>query len=122
MRLAKYLALLSTSALLFSVGAFAKASKDSGSFDLAQRAHVGTVELQPGHYKAEWTGDNGKTQISIVRDGKTVATVQGQVKQLTNAAPYDAVTVRTAADHTQRVVEIQFSKHKEELVIPRTAS
>ena len=50
-----YLGLLVSIALFLSLGAFAK-NVNSGSFDLAQTAKVGSTALQPGNYKAEWAG------------------------------------------------------------------
>ena len=70
-------------ALVFSLGAFAKdKDKDSGSFDLTQTARVGSTLLQPGHYKAEWTGPKDALQISVLDHGKTVATATGNLKEL----------------------------------------
>jgi len=121
MRFMKYAAMLSVSAFVLSVGAFAKTTKDAGSFDLTQKARIGSTELPPGHYKAEWNGNSGNTQISILRDHQTVATVEGRVKVLPQASPYDAVTLRTSADHTKSVEEIDFNNRKDALVIPHRA-
>src|SRR5579863_375016 len=98
MKFINYVASLAILAMIFSLGAFAK-----DSFDLAQTARIGSTVLQPGHYKAEWTGPNTALQISILRNGKTVATTQGTLKELPSKAQYDAVTVRNLDDHTTRV-------------------
>ena len=110
----RFFAVFSVVALALSLPAFAK-DANSGSFDLAQTAQVGSTVLHPGHYKAEWTGPNTALQISILRNGKTVATAQGTLKQLPAKAPYDSVTVRNVNDHTTRVDEIDFNNRTEAL-------
>jgi hypothetical protein len=112
----RFMAVFSVLALALSLPAFAK-DANSGSFDLTQPVQVGSTVLQPGHYKAEWTGPKTALQISILRDGKTVVTTQGTLKELSSKAPYDAVTVRNLDDHTTRVDEIDFNHRTEALVL-----
>ena len=112
----RFFAVFSVVALALSLPAFAK-DANSGSFDLGQTAQVGSTVLHPGHYKAEWTGPNTALQISILRDGKTVATTQGTLKQLTSKAPYSSVTVHNQGDHTTRVDEIDFNHRAEALML-----
>lgn len=112
----RFLAVFSVVALALSLPAFAK-DADSGNFDLAQPAQVGSTVLHPGHYKAEWTGPDTALQISILQDGKTIATTQGTLKQLPSKAPYDSVTVRNVNDHTTCVDEIDFNHRSEALVL-----
>jgi len=116
MRSIKYLASFAAIALILSAVAFAKET-NRGNFELTQTARVGSVELQPGHYKAEWTGPENALQVSILHDGKTVATVQGKIKQLPEASPYDSVVLHTQSDNSRRVQEIDFDNHKEALVL-----
>jgi hypothetical protein len=118
MQSTKLLAASAAFALLFSIPVFAKAShNDAGSFDLTQRARVGSTMLPPGHYKAEWVGPNQDVNVSIVRRGKVVATTKGQVKELPKPAPYNAVTVKNTTNHTQRVEEIDFNNRRDALVL-----
>ena len=114
MRSLKYLALTAAAALILSVGAFAKDS-NSGNFDLTQTARIGSTMLQPGHYKAEWTGPSNALQVSITEHGKTVATTQGRLKELPSKSPYTAVAIRTNKD--QRLDEIDFSGSMDALVL-----
>jgi hypothetical protein len=116
MRPLKYLASFAACVLVLSIGAFAKDS-NSGKFDLTQRTRVGMTELQPGHYKAEWTGPSSALKISILENGKTVATVQGKLKELPKAAPYDAVAIRTLSDRSNAVEEIEFNNRKDALTL-----
>jgi hypothetical protein len=102
------------SALMFSVSAFAKNTTNSGSFDLTDAAEIGSTQLPPGHYTAEWSGPANDVKINIVKNRKTVATVEGQLKQLTGRAPYSAVVMN---EHTSRIHEIDFNNRTEALQI-----
>jgi hypothetical protein len=103
-------------ALLLCVGALAK-DDNAGSFDLLQTAKIGSTVLQPGHYKAEWTGPKDALKINILQHGKTVATAEGTLKQLPEKSPYDAVSMKTQTDNSPRVDEIDFNHRSEALVI-----
>lgn len=116
MRLLQYLASLVAIALVLSLGALTK-DRDSGSFDLPQTAQVGSTTLQPGHYKAEWNGPNNALQISIVKDGKTVATAKGTMKELPTKAQNSEVTLRTTNNHNRLIEEIQFGNRTDVLVL-----
>ncbi|MGA8340734.1 MAG: hypothetical protein WB781_02245 [Candidatus Sulfotelmatobacter sp.] len=102
--------------LILSASAFAKASH-SGKFTLSEPAKVGTTQLKPGDYKAEWSGPANNLQVSIIQHGQTVATTQGHLKNLQEPAPYSSVTERTLADQTKKVDEIDFNNSKEALMV-----
>lgn len=102
--------------LVLSAGAFAKDAQ-SGNFTLADTAKVGNTQLQPGDYKAHWSGPAENLQISIIQHGQTVATTQGKLKNLDKPAPYAAVSERTLADQTKQVDEIEFDHSKAALVL-----
>jgi hypothetical protein len=112
----RFIAVCSVVAFALSLPALAK-DVNSGNFDLPQTAKIGSTVLHPGHYKAEWTGPDTALQVSILRNGKTVATTQGTLKQLPSKAPYDSVTVRNVNDHTTRVDEIDFGNRIQALVL-----
>jgi len=111
----KYLASIAALALAFSLSAFARTS-NSGSFDLTDSARIGTTVLQPGHYKAEWTGSDTALQVSILQNGKTVATVQGQLKELPSKSPYTSVSTNVGNHHSPQVNEIDFGNRTDALV------
>jgi len=115
MKSLKYLASFAAAALLLSAASFAKDSK-SGSFDLAVPARVGSTLLQPGHYKAEWTGSDDALKISILEHGKTVATAEGTMKQLPSKATTSEVTVKTLNNNNQ-IEEIEFDNRSEALTL-----
>jgi hypothetical protein len=118
MRSIKYLASFLAFGLVFvlSAAAFAK-DANHGNFQLFQSARVGSTVLQPGHYKAEWTGSQDALQISIVQNGKVVATTQGKLRQLQERWPSDSIVLRTLDNNSRQVDEIDFGNHKEALVL-----
>jgi hypothetical protein len=113
MRFLKYVASLAAFAFLLSGAALAK-DMNSGKFDLQQQARIGQTILNPGSYKAEWTGPDNALQVSIMQGNKTVATASGMITELPHPAPYDAVTVKTKSD---RIEQIEFNHRKEALTI-----
>jgi hypothetical protein len=102
--------------LVLSASAFAR-DNQSGKFTLTDTAKVGNTELQPGDYKAQWSGPADNLQISIIQHGQTVATAQGKLKNLDKPAPYTAVSERTLADQTKSVDEIDFDHSKSALIV-----
>ena len=116
MRVIKYLASIVALTTIFSLGAFAK-DANSGKFDLTQTARVGSTTLQPGHYKAEWTGSNNALNITILDHGKTVATTHGQLKEMPQKSPYNAVLGHPISNNTQQVDEIDFDNRSEALML-----
>ena len=116
MRLIKYLASLVAVAMVLSLGALAK-DRDSGSFDLTQAAQVGSTTLQPGHYKAEWTGPNNALHVAIVKNGETVATTTAKMKELPSKAQNSEVILRTTNNPNPLVEEIDFSNRTDALVL-----
>ncbi len=116
MKIGSSLASCAILGLVLSAGAFAK-DNHSGKFTLTDTVKVGNTQLQPGDYKAEWSGPADNLQISIIQRGQTVATTQGKLKSLDNPAPYTSVSERTLADQTIRVDEIEFDHSKEALVV-----
>jgi hypothetical protein len=119
MKIAQYFASFAVLTLALSAAAFAKdRDKDnhSGKFTLYEPTHVGSMELEPGQYKAEWTGAANDVKVDILQNGKTVATTQGAIKNLEQPAHYDAVTTKTLQDNSKALDEIDFSNRSEALV------
>jgi hypothetical protein len=63
---------------------------------------IGGTELKAGSY--ELTADDGKNDVSILRDGKVVATVQGQWVKLPQKSLYSSV-----ASDGDKITEVMFS-------------
>jgi hypothetical protein len=107
---------LVAAALLLCAFAWAK-DVNSGSFELPERAHVGSTILPPGHYKVEWTGSETGLKLSITQRGKTIATADATLKQLPTKSASNAVTLENTQDQTKRLNEIDFSNRAEALVL-----
>ena len=116
MKFVQYFTFFTVIALVLSVGALAKDSH-SGNFTLADTVQVGSTQLAPGNYKAEWDGPADNLKINIVRRGKTVATTEGKIKDLQQPAPYDAVALKTLGNNTKALDEIEFNNRNEALVL-----
>lgn len=114
MRSLKYLGSFVAVALILCLGALAK-DANSGSFELTQPAQVGSTVLQPGEYKAEWTGSPTDVTINILQHGKTVATTKGSIKELPAKAANDSVTLKNV-NNQQQVHEIDFHHRAEALM------
>jgi hypothetical protein len=113
MKLIPYLASLAILTFGLSISAFAKSS-NSGSFDLFEAVQIGSAHLAPGHYKAEWNGPSNNVNVTILQNGKTVATVEGHIKDLPERSSQNSVTLKTVND-TQRIDEIEFDHSTEAL-------
>ena len=116
MKYVQYLGLLGIVAFALSFPAFAK-DAHSGSFTLDDFAQVGSTQLAPGHYKAEWSGPADALKIDIVYKGKTVATAEGKIKDLPRPSPYDAVLVKPVANNGKALNEIDFNNRSEALIL-----
>ena len=116
MKFVQYLASFAVVSLILSLSAFAKDSH-SGKFTLSDTVQVGSTQLRPGNYKVEWNGPANNVKIEIIKNGKTVATTDGQIKNLQEPARYDAVLTKTGQDNTKTLDEIDFDHRSEALVL-----
>ena len=116
MKLAKYLAIVSVAATALSLTAFAKDS-NSGKFTLEDTVKVGSTELSPGDYTAEWSGPADAVKVNIRKKGKTVATAEGKIKDLQHPSPYNAIATKALNGDTKTLDEIDFSNRREALVL-----
>jgi hypothetical protein len=116
MKYIQYLSLLGTAALALSMTAFA-ADTHSGNFTLSDRVEVGSMQLAPGNYKAEWSGPSNALKVDIMQHGKTVATANGRVKNLEKPSPYSSVTLKPATNSEKTIDEIDFNHRTEAIVL-----
>jgi hypothetical protein len=93
-------------------------NKNEGNFTIQDKVRIGSTELRPGDYKAEWTdAGGGAVKVTILQHGKTVATTEGTLKDLQEPAAYDSVIVIPSGDNAKIISEIEFSKRKQALVL-----
>ncbi|HUJ94599.1 MAG TPA: hypothetical protein VLW84_04980 [Terriglobales bacterium] len=116
MRNAKYLALLSTLALLFPLCASAR-EKNERSVSIAEAVHIGATQLPAGRYKVQWQEEAGPAvNVEFLRDGKVVATVPGTLKTNDHQVTEDDVVIQTVSTNKKVLSEIDFAHQKEALV------
>src|SRR6267154_3893982 len=115
MKFAQFVAALAILASVLAVNSLAK-DNHSGNFTLTDPVRVGSTELAPGRYKAEWSGPTDAVKVEILQNGKTVAVVQGQIKSLPRPAPYDSVVTKTEND-SRTLDEIEFNNRMDALVL-----
>lgn len=116
MKFVRYFASFAIVTLMLTAGAFAKDSH-SGNFTIDETVRVGSTQLKPGQYKAEWSGTANDVKVNILQNGKTIATTEGTIKDLPQPSPYDAVTTKTLQDNTTTLDEIDFNKRSQALVL-----
>lgn len=116
----QHLAILTTSALLFPVGALARDS--AHKIEISSAVQIGSTHLKPGNYKVEWQGTGPVVQVSFQQNGKTLATLPATLKTNDDEARQDAVmTEGTSADATT-LKEIDFGHQRQALVFDQTSS
>lgn len=115
MKSAQFLASVSVAALALSLGAFAKDS-NSGNFTVTDNVQVGSTQLAPGDYKAEWSGPANDVKVVITQHGKTVARTEGKLTTLQQPSRYSAVLTKQT-NNTLKLDEIEFNNRSEALQI-----
>ncbi len=93
-------------ALTMSVAAFA-ASK-SETVILYNEAQVGGKTLPAGEYTVKCDATGSNAQVKFLRNGKEIATANGQVKQLTTH-PEHAQVITQDSGSSRTISEIDFS-------------
>lgn len=106
MKSVKAIAVLTLFALLLPVSVFAK-DTNKGKMNLSSSAEVAGTQLQPGDYTVEWSGTGPAAQVQFIRNGKTVATTQGNIVELNKRSPYDQVVLSTEGGQNT-IKEIDF--------------
>jgi hypothetical protein len=112
----RYVALLSTLAVLSPLSVFAR-DKNQHSVDIPATVQVGGTELKPGNYKVTWEGAGPDIQVTFLRDGKTVATVPATLKTNDNQVTQDEIVTNT---ENQTLSEIDFRRDKEAVVFQQS--
>lgn len=114
----KYVVLVTTLAMLFSLSAFAR-DKNQRTVNLAYAVQVGGTQLQPGTYKVEWQGTGPDVQVTFLKNGKTVATVPGTLKTNNSQVTQDDQIVSDSSN-TRTLNELDFGHDKASLVFQQS--
>ena len=120
MRSRNYAMTILLALLLFPASGFGQ-GKTNGNFPLLYKAQIGTTELTPGDYTAQWEGTGDHVTVKVLQHGKLMATATAKVVENAKPAPYNAVTYDTG-ENTQIVQEIKFAHRKQSLDFTGTQS
>ena len=118
MRYTRYLALLSSLALLFPLSALAR-DKNEHTVEIADSVQIGSSHLKAGSYKVEWDGMGPAVQVRFLRDGKTVAKAPATLRTNDNMVQQDAIVTDMTSAKTGILREIDFAHPKEALLFTR---
>ncbi len=99
-------------ALLLATGAFAA---NKASFKVFEQVTVSGHQLAPGDYQLKWDGTGPNVELSILSQGKLVATVPARLVEMSRA-DYSATQLHKNVDGTQSLTEIDFAGKKYSLV------
>jgi hypothetical protein len=110
----QYLAVLSTLALLFPLGALAR--DKAHSVEIPYPVQVGGTRITAGSYKVAWQGTGPAVEVSFSQYGKPVATVPGTLKTNDDQVTQDAIVTEATSADTSALKEIDFGRQKEALV------
>lgn len=110
----QYLAVLSTLALLFPLGALAR--NNAHSVQILDLLQIGSAQLKPGNYKVEWQGTGPAVQVSFLQSGKIVVTVPATLKTNDDQVTQDSIMTEATSADTTELKEIDFGRQKEALV------
>jgi hypothetical protein len=92
-------------ALAVSISAFAKSKSESVS--LFQDVTVNGTTVAAGDYVVKYDIEGNNAQVKFTKNGKEIASANGQVKTLTQKPARNQVVLSTAGD-TRTISEIDF--------------
>src|SRR5690242_14441850 len=95
--------------LLLAVSALAAEDVHKESFKLGSAILVSNRQLSAGEYQVKWEGVGPVVDISILRDGKVLATLPAEVINLIEKSNSDITELRTAPDGSKTLSEIHFA-------------
>lgn len=92
-------------AITVSIGAFAKSKSENVT--LYQDVTVNGTSVPAGDYVVKYDIEGNNAQVKFTRNGKEVASTNGQIKTLTQKPVRNQVVLNTAGD-THTISEIDF--------------
>ena len=111
MKFAQFVAAFAILASVLSVNSFAK-DNHSGNFTLTDPVRVGSTELAPGHYKAEWSGPADAVKLRSCKTARLWPRCRDKSRIFRAPRPYDSVATKTESD-TSALDEIEFNNRTE---------
>ena len=104
--------MIAVAVLVFATASFAASNGRKENFQIAAPAQINGTQLPAGDYVAKWEGTGPTVQVSIVRNGKTVATVPAKLVESAEKAPNDAAELQTAGKGDRELTAVRFSGKK----------
>ena len=99
-------------ALLLATSAFAADKVTKGSVTVFEPVTLSGHQLPPGEYELKWNGTSSSVEVSILSQGKLVATVPARLIELSEAGWANAIRVDNNEDGTRSVSQIDFAGKK----------
>src|SRR5271167_4421059 len=104
--------LLPVLALLLATSAFAADKANKCSVKVFEPVTVSGHQLAPGEYKLKWNGTGPSVELSILSEGKLVATVPARLIELRESGWANATQVDNNEDGTRSLSQIDFAGKK----------
>ncbi|HST79303.1 MAG TPA: hypothetical protein VLN58_12515 [Verrucomicrobiae bacterium] len=109
--------------LALAVGMTALAANgNKGDFQISSPVQVNGTTLPAGDYTAKWEGTGPAVQVSIVRNGKTLATVPAKLVQSEQKAADNAAEIQNGNSGQRELTALRFSGKKYSLELGSTTA
>lgn len=103
-------------ALLVATGAFA-GDAHKGSVQFFNAVQLNGKQLPAGEYQVKWEGSAGNVEMSLLRNGKVLASAPAQLVELNQKPSADAALINNNADGSRSLSEIRFAGKKYALAV-----
>lgn len=114
--------MIALAVLAFTTAAFAGNNSRKESFRIFAPAQINGTQLPAGDYVAKWQGTGPSVQVSIVHNGKTVATVPAKLVETEEKAFNDAAELQNGSNGSRELNALHFSGKKYSLEFSGTAT
>ncbi len=101
-------------AVLLATSAFAS---NKGSIQLLDNTNIAGTQLKAGDYSLKWEGNGPNVELSILKGSKVVATTPARLVDLNQSPNRDTAVLKTNADGTRSLSQIQLAGKKFALAI-----
>ena len=109
--------------LALAVGMTALAANgNKGDFQISSPVQVNGTTLPAGDYTAKWEGTGPAVQVSIVCNGKTLATVPAKLVQSEQKAADNAAEIQNGNSGQRELTALRFSGKKYSLELGSTTA
>jgi hypothetical protein len=98
-----------------SLSAFAK-DKNEAKFTVTDTVLVGSTQLKPGDYKAQWEGTSPNVEVKILKGKDVVATAPAKLVDNKATLGSNSVTLGPGNGTTKSLDQVDFSNGKQSLV------